>query len=426
VAKQFQHVRGTYDLLPDRYPQFRYVREVFERLTSEAGFGMIETPMMEDAAVFTRGVGVGTDIIDKEMYTLQDRGGDLLALRPEGTAGVVRAFIEHGMASLPKPVRLAYTGPMFRYERPQAGRFRQHQQVGLEVFGEQSPSIDAQVIGLAVRFYQTLGIHNVTVQINSLGDPADRKEYLGVLVSYLQQNEAKLAELDRERLAKNPLRVLDSKEASSQVVIAGAPQLLDHLSADSRQHFESVLEYLDTVGIRYEVTPRLVRGFDYATRTVYEFYGDREGSQSAIGGGCRYNQLMQDLGGPDVPGIGFGIGLERVLLELEQRGVKLPETEPVNVYVASLGEAARLVAYRLTERLLDAGVSAVGSVDKDSIGSQLTRASKLGVAYAIIIGQKEVQEDSVIVRNMESGVQEMISLGDISKELQRRFKVDRS
>jgi histidyl-tRNA synthetase len=421
--KQYQSVRGTYDILPEAQPRYQAVTARFKRLVQNAGFGLIDTPMFEDAGVFTRSVGDGSDIVDKEMYILQDRGGDDLALRPEGTAGVVRAFIQHGMASLPKPVKLAYTGPMFRYERPQAGRYRQHTQLGLEVFGETNPSVDAQVILLALRFYRSLGLTDTVVQINSLGDAADRTKYLNVLVEYLEDNVKQLAPLDQERLKKNPLRVLDSKEKESQAILAKAPQILNYLSDECRTHLTGVLEYLDELKISYELNPYLVRGFDYASRTVFEFYGQREGSQSAIGGGCRYNQLVEQLGGPATPGVGFAIGLERVLLELEQRGIEVPVETVPSVYVASLGEPARLAAFKLIEELLDAGVTATGAVDRDGIGGQLDRANKLGVNYAIIIGQKEVAEQTVILRDMTTGAQEMIPLGKIATDMRKRFGI---
>jgi histidyl-tRNA synthetase len=421
AKQQFQNVRGTYDILPDRAPAYDFVTRTFRETVEQASFGRIETPILEAANVFTRSVGEGTDIIDKEMYTLKDRSDDILALRPEGTAGVVRAYIQHGLASWPKPVKAYYIGPMFRYERPQSGRYRQHTQMGLEVFGESAASVDAHVILLALRFYKRLGLSDVTVQVNSLGDDACRTKYRAALVAYLKTNKANLAPLDQERLQKNPLRVLDSKEAESREVLESAPQILEYLSKDCRDHLKELLEYLDEAGIDYRLNPYLVRGFDYATRTVFEFYGGREGAQSAIGGGCRYNDLIADMGGQPTPGIGFGIGLERVLLELEGQKVTLPEPKTPQIYVASLGEPARLAAFSLIEQLLDAGVAATGSVDKDGIGAQLAKADKLSVPYAVIIGQKEVMDATVILRDMGSGAQEMLPLAHAAKDLRKRL-----
>ncbi len=423
AGKQYQNVRGTYDILPEQQAAYRHVYETFRQVVIDAGFGFIETPMMEEAGVFVRSVGGSTDIVEKEMYVLKDRGGDDLALRPESTAGVVRAFIQHGMGSWPKPVKLAYAGPHFRYERPQAGRYRQFFQIGAEIFGEASPSLDAQVILLAMRLYARLGITGVTVQINSLGDTADRKKYLKALVEYLEANKKKLAKLDIERLAKNPLRVLDSKEPESQEVLADAPQILNYLSPECHEHFRSVLEYLDEMGVAYELNSRLVRGLDYYNRTAFEFVGARDGSQSSLGGGGRYDGLVELLGGQSTPAVGWALGVERLIMELEARGRQVPTSPGPCVYVASLGEPARIAAFRLIEELLDGGVAAVGSVDRDGIGGQLGRADKLGVPYAIIIGQKEVMEQIVILRDMTTGAQEMIPLKKMVAELRKRYEI---
>jgi histidyl-tRNA synthetase len=411
------------DILPEQQTGYRYLINSFNQLAAAAGYESIDPPIVEDKGVFVRGVGEGTDVVDKEMYVFDDRSGNQVALRPEPTAGVVRAFIEHGMASRPQPVRLQIAGAMFRYDRPQAGRQRQFYQVGVEVLGESAPSIDAQIITLALRFYRLIGLRGVTLQINSLGDLVDRQAYHKELVAYLQEHKDSLAEIDQDRLTKNPLRVLDSKERATRKVVAGAPQILNFLSDASKAHFTGVLEYLDSLGVAYELNPQLVRGLDYYTHTVFEFYGAREGAQSSLGGGGRYDNLVEQLGGRPTPAAGFGIGLERVLLELAAEGVEPPTSQPVHVYVASLGEPARLSAFSLIEHLLDAGVGAVGAVDKDGIGAQLERANRLGVSHAIIIGQKEVQEEMVILRDMKSGAQEMIPLGAITHELKHRFKV---
>jgi histidyl-tRNA synthetase len=423
VAKQFQHVRGMPDILPEQQYKVEYLTTTFQQLADAAGYQHIDTPILEEKGVFVRGVGTGTDVVDKELYEFADRSGNEVALRPEPTAGVVRAYIEQGMASWPQPVRLQIAGPMFRYDRPQAGRQRQFHQLGGEVIGDKSPSLDAQIIILALRFFRMIGLHRVSVQINSLGDTADRKKYHKALVEYLHEHEDELADIDRERVKTNPLRVLDSKERSTRSVVAGAPQILNYLSEASNAHFTQVLEYLDAAEIPYELNSQLVRGLDYYTHTVFEFYGEREGSQSSLGGGGRYNNLVEQLGGQPTPAAGFGLGVERLLLELEAVGVEVPEPRPVHVYVASLGEPARLAAFSLIERLLDNGVGAVGAVDKDGIGTQLERANRLDIPVAVIIGQKEVQEESVILRDMKSGAQEMIPIKQIIKELQQRFSI---
>lgn len=422
MAKQsFQNVRGTYDILPDDQPKFTMVRQSFINLAEQAGFKAIETPILEDSAVFSRSVGSETDIVAKEMYTFEDRSGNQISLRPEGTAGVVRSYIQHGGASWPRPVKLYYFGPFFRYDRPQAGRQRQFNQLGLEVFGEAAPSIDAQVIMLARRLLHQLGLPNLSLQLNSIGDGNCRPKYQKALVEYLKANRDRLCDDCKERLERNPLRVLDCKEKDCQAVIAGAPQTLNFLCKACHSHFRGVLEYMDELGVEYELNPILVRGLDYYSRTVFEFYGQREGAQSSLGGGGRYDGLVEMMGGQPTPAVGFSMGLERIILEMSEAGVQFPESDPVKVYVASLGEPARIAAFRLIEQLLDGGVGATGSVDKDGIGGQLSRANKLSVPFAIIIGQKEVFDQTVILRDMASGAQEMIPVEKIVREMQKRF-----
>jgi histidyl-tRNA synthetase len=424
VAKQqFQSLRGMYDLIPEQAAQYDYLTETFRRVTEAAGYGRIETPLLEDTALFERGVGTDTDAVSKEMYTFTDRSDHSVSLRPEPTAGIVRAYIEHGMGSWPQPVKLFMVGPMFRYDRPQAGRQRQFRQLDVEVFGEAASSIDAQVIMLAQRFFKRIRLNNLSLQLNSIGDSACRPKYRKALIEYLEAHQEDIAAIDRERIKTNPLRVLDSKEPATLAVLSEAPQTLNYLCEACQAHFAGVLEYLDDLGVAYELNPLLVRGLDYYTRTVFEFYGEREGAQSALGGGGRYDLLVEQLGGQPTPAVGFGLGLERILLELEANGALPVPPEVRRVYVASLGEPARLAAFRLIEHLLDGGVSAVGAVDRDGIGSQLARADKLGVPYAIIIGQKEVREETVILRDMASGAQEILPSNGIVAELRTRFGV---
>ncbi len=423
AKQQFQTVRGMYDLLPERRYIFNYVMDTFARAAQDAGYQQIETPLLEDEGLYVRSVGQGTDVVDKEMYVLEDRGGKRLVLRPEGTANVIRSYIEHGMGSLPQPVRLYYFADMFRYDRPQEGRYRQHKQMGAEVIGDGNPSTDAQLIMLLQRVYKRLCLPNLSLQINSIGDVNCRPKYKKALVEYLEANVKQLAEIDRERLAKNPLRVLDSKEPSTQIILADAPQTLNYLCEECQTHFAGVLEYLDDMGVSYELNHLLVRGLDYYSRTVFEFYGEREGAQASLGGGGRYDLLVEQLGGQPTPAVGFGAGIERVILELERAGVTPPEPRISRVYVASLGEPARLAAFRLIEQLLDGNVSATGAVDRDGIGAQLARADKLGVPYAVIIGQKEVKENTVLLRDMATGAQETLKDSEIVAELRRRFGI---
>ncbi len=421
AKQQFQSLRGMYDLLPEQAAHCDALIDSFRQVVEAAGYRRVETPLMEETGLFERGVGTETDAVSKEMYSFMDRSDHSVSLRPELTAGVVRAYLEAGMGSWPQPVKLYTYGPMFRYDRPQAGRQRQFNQVDVEVFGEAAASIDAQVIMLALRFYKRIRLGNVSLQLNSIGDGACRPKYKKALVEYLETHRDKLAPSDRDRITTNPFRVLDSKEESTIAVLAEAPQTLNYLCADCQKHFEGVLEYLDDLGVAYELNPFLVRGLDYYTRTVFEFFGEREGAQSALGGGGRYDLLVETLGGGSTPAVGFALGIERMLLELEAAGQLPQPSAPKRIYVASLGEPARMAAFRLIEQLLDGGVSAVGAVDRDGIGAQLGRADKLGVPYAIIIGQKEVREETAILRDMTSGAQEVLPLGGIVAEVRGRF-----
>lgn len=422
AKQQFQSVRGMYDLLPEISERFDSLARSFSKQAQNAGFKHIETPLVEDTAVFVRAVGTETDVVSKEMYTFTDRSDNSITLRPEATAGVVRAYIEHGMGSLPQPVKLYYQGPMFRYDRPQAGRQRQFFQYGVEVFGESAPSVDAQVITLAMRYFREIGLVNVSLQVNSIGDAICRPKYKKALLEYLEKHSKDLAEDDKARLKTNPMRVLDSKAPGTQKIVADAPQFLNFLCEDCQNHFAGVLEYLDTLGIAYELNPQLVRGLDYYSRTVFEFYGERGGAQASLGGGGRYDGLVELLGGAKTPAVGFALGLERIALELVASGVTKDEVKDQRVYVASLGEPARLAAFQLIEELLNQGIAASGAVDRDGIGSQLERANKLNVPYALIIGQKEVQEGTVLLRDMTSGAQEVLKSETVVAELGRRFQ----
>lgn len=416
----FQNVRGMPDILPDDWLRFDQVISTFTKLSAQAGFGRMEVPILEEKALFVRSVGEASDIAEKEIYEFADRGGTEVALRPEGTAGVARAYIQHGLASWPSPVKLSYVGPMFRYDRPQAGRQRQHWQLGLELFGETAPSADAQVITLANRILGQIGVEGFLININSIGDANCRPNYQDALMEFLKDKASEMAEIDQQRLTRNPLRVLDSKEPATIKAIAEAPQTLNYLCKDCQAHFKGVLEYLDDLDVRYELNPHLVRGLDYYTRTVFEIVGTREGSQAAIAAGGRYDGLVEQLGGAKTPAVGIAFGVERLVLEQDASNVPAIEQVKPAVYVASLGEPARLAAFRLIEQLLDGGVAATGSVDKDSISGQLERADRVGARYAVIIGQKEVIDKTVILRDMTSGAQENIPLEKLVTELQQR------
>lgn len=403
--EKIQSVRGMYDVLPAKQPLFKFVVETFKKLADQSGYQGIDTPLVEDANLFVRGVGTGTDVVDKEIYAFEDRSGKLIALRPEPTAGIVRAYIENGMASLPQPVKLTTVGPMFRYDRPQAGRQRQFWQLDVEVFGDASPSADAQVITLANRFFNEIGLKDLELNINSIGDIESRQNYREALVAYLQDNLDGLDDIDKERVTTNPMRVLDSKSAKTAEVLKSVPVITDYLNDRSKAHYEAVQQYLDAVGIKYVQNPLLVRGLDYYTDTVFEFVGQREGQQSSVGGGGRYDGLVELLGGVSTPGVGFGLGVERILLELEAAGIEAPATNPIQVYVAGIGDLTNEVVFKLSEELLNSGIGTVAGINKGSVGNQIGKADKLGAQFVLIIGEKELADGNVTIRNMQSGEQ---------------------
>lgn len=415
ASQRYRAPRGTSDILPEDEPWWTYVRRTAEAVCHRFGYRRIETPMFEDVRVFLKGAGEGTDIVEREMYVFEDRGGDRLALRPEGTANVMRAYLEHGMQNLPQPVRLFYISPVFRYDRPQAGRYRQHHQVGAEAIGEADAMIDAEIIDLLSSFYRELGLSDLVLKVNSIGEPDCRAGYLEQLRAYYADKLDVVCADCRDRYQKNPLRLLDCKQSSCQPTIAGAPAVLDSLCAACRAHWEATLSYLEQLGIRYEVDPRLVRGLDYYTRTVFEFQPLEEGAQSTVGGGGRYDGLMELLGGPHVPGIGFGTGIERIIRNLKRSGVQPPPVEPPDVYVAHLGERARGVALRVARDLRHAGVATVVAPAGRSLKAQLRQADSLAVRFAAILGDAELEAGEAMLRDMRSSEQRRVSLDRLSE-----------
>ena len=397
--------RGTSVVLPADQPYWRLVRETAERVCRAFGYQRIDTPTFEDARVFLRGVGEGTDIVEKEMYVFEDRGGERMALRPEGTANTCRAYLQHGMHVLPQPVRLYYVSPIFRYDRPQAGRYRQHTQLGAEAIGDGDPLVDAEMIDLLVTFYSALGLWGLTLHLNSIGDPRCRPGYLRSLRSHYADKLDRVCSDCRLRYEKNPLRLLDCKEKQCQPVIAGAPPLTDSLCDDCAAHFDGLRRYLDGLGIAHKINPRLVRGLDYYTRTVFEFQPARGGAQSTVGGGGRYDGLIELLGGPPTPGIGFGTGFERIILNLRRQGVEPPGAPGPLVYVAHQSEGARREALRLASLLRRASVTAIVAVGDRSLKSQMRQADGLGVAYTVILGEREVAAGTVLLKSMADGSQ---------------------
>jgi len=397
--------RGTSDVLPADQPYWRHALETATRMCELRGYERIDTPVFEDAGLFVRTVGADTDIVEKEVYTFHDKGSSLLTLRPEGTAPVCRAYIEHGMRTLPQPVRLYYVAPLFRYERPQAGRFRQHHQFGFEAIGEADPALDAEVIDLAWQLYLALGLRGLVLYLNSIGDAACRPAYLAALRHYYGPLRDRLCADCRKRLERNPLRLLDCKQPGCAEFAADAPRSFEHLCAACAAHFGAVRGYLDALGVEYTLEHRLVRGLDYYTRTVFEVQPPEEGAQSTIGGGGRYDGLIEQLGGPPTPGIGFATGLERIVLNLKRQGVAVaPHACPI-VYVAFAQTSVRTEALRLLARVRAAGISAISAFGERSLKAQLRDASRQGARHALLLGEEEVSQGLVTVRDLERGEQ---------------------
>lgn len=405
-----QALRGMRDILPDEQMYWERVRRILTHASQEYGFRRIDLPTVEYAHLYLRTVGEGTDIVDKELYLFNTRGGDRVALRPEMTAGLCRAYIEHGMGVLSKPIRLFTIGPVFRYDRPQEGRYREHWQANFDMFGENDPILDAQIIQLAYRVVQQLGLKNIEFQVNSIGTPESRKEYEKALVRYLEAQKSKLCMNCRERLVKNPMRILDCKEDKCIQLTAHAPQSLDYLDQESRDHFKHLLEYLDELDLPYMINTRLVRGLDYYTKTVFEIRStDKDGKNYSLGGGGRYDRLIESLGGEATPAIGFALGLDRIVLEMKRTQVK-PYQEPrPRVFLAQLGDMAKKKSLKLFSELEKNGVLIAESFGRGSLKSQLRVANRLGVEVTIIVGQKEALDDTAIVKDMVSGTQETVT-----------------
>lgn len=413
MAGKYKAPRGTQDITPDEQPYWDFVRETAARLAEVYGYRRIDTPAFEDASLFTRGVGEGTDIVQKEMYVFEDRGGQEIALRPEGTAPVCRAYLEHGMHNQPQPVRLWYLTPIFRYDRPQSGRYRQHHQFGIEAIGEEAAAVDADVIDLLWRLYEELGLTRLTLQLNSIGDPACRPAYLDALRDYYRDKLRLVCHDCEVRFERNPLRLLDCKQPQCQPLIEKAPSMADYLCEACAAHFAELQASLRAVDIPFELNPRLVRGLDYYTRTVFEIQPPEEGAQSSIGGGGRYDGLIEQLGGPPTPGIGFGTGIERIVINLKRQEVPLPEDRPLQVYVVVQTPEARAPAFRLVSELRRAGVSAVPGAAGRSLKGQMRHADALGAVYAAILGERELREGTVSLRNLRKGTQETAPLGQV-------------
>ena len=412
--RTFQTPRGTVDILPEDQGPWRHFESQCDDVAATFGYDRIDTPTFEDAELFVRGTGEVTDIVENETYTFEDRGGDLLTLRPEGTPPVCRAYLQHGMHNLPQPVRLYYFGPFFRYDRPQAGRYRQLHQFGVEVIGESDASIDAEVIELACRVLESVGIDDVTLAINSIGDPGCRPQYIGRLRDYYRSRSDELTHDDcTRRLDTNPLRLLDCKNNACQPLIEAAPGSVESLCGDCESHWEAVLGHLDALGISYETENRLVRGLDYYTRTVFEVAPPGGGQQSSLVGGGRYDGMIEALGGRPTPGIGFALGIERVLAYIRD-SQPAAEGELAKVVVAPVGDGTRPAGLLIASELRRDGVAAVLAPAGRSLRGQLRYASSVGATHAAIVGEDELARDAVVLRDLARSEQREVPRDGLS------------
>jgi len=415
----FAAPKGVPDYVPPASAGFVAVRDGLLAVARRAGYGDIELPIFEDTALFARGVGESTDVVSKEMYTFADRGDRSVTLRPEGTAGVVRAVIEHGLDRGQLPAKLCYSGPFFRYERPQAGRYRQLQQVGVEAIGVDDPALDAEVIAVADAGFRSLGLAGFRLEITSLGDDSCRPAYRELLQRFLFGLD--LDEETRRRAQINPLRVLDDKRPEVKAMTADAPLMLDHLSDEAKAHFDTVLAHLDALGVPYVINPRMVRGLDYYTKTTFEFVHDGLGAQSGIGGGGRYDGLMSQLGGQDLSGIGFGLGVDRTLLALAAEGKTVGETTRCDVYGVGLSSAAKLQLAVLAGQLRAAGVRVDLAYGDRGLKGAMRAADRSGAGLALVAGDRDIEAGTVGVKNLATGEQVDIELGAVVAEILRRM-----
>ncbi len=416
MSKSIQAIRGMNDLLPDTVVYWQHIEDVARRILSAYGYREIRLPQLEKTELFKRSIGEVTDIVEKEMYTFVDRNGDSLTLRPEGTAGCVRAAIENGMLHN-QTHRLWYSGPMFRHERPQKGRYRQFYQIGVETFGLPGPDIDAEIIVMTARLWRELGLENLTLEINSLGTVETRNAHRQELVAYLNDHIDQLDDDSRRRLQQNPLRILDSKNPDVQKVVAGAPSLIDHLNAESKEHFKQLQAFLDDAGLAYIVNPCLVRGLDYYSRTVFEWKTTALGAQGTVCAGGRYDGLVEQLGGKAVPAAGFALGMER-LVELVQQQLQSGLVETLDAYLVLLGDKAKQKGATLAESLRDNGLRVIMHCGGGSLKSQMKKADNSGARYAIILGDDELTSGKASVKNLrETGEQIELSFNELAAAL---------
>ena len=412
MALLTQAIRGTGDVLPNDSHRWQFIEKTMLETARLFGFREIRTPVFEHTELFVRSVGDTTDVVQKEMYTFDDNGGRSITLRPEGTAGAVRAFLEHGLHNEALPQKVSYVTSCYRYEKPQAGRLREFHQFGVECFGAAEPQADAEIISLAAAAFEALGIKNLSLEINSIGCPECRAKFYDALREYFGSNQDELCETCKGRLERNPMRILDCKSPVCKMIAEGAPPVLDYICDDCRDHFEKTKSYLTAMGIEYTVNPTIVRGLDYYTRTVFEFVSSDLGAQSTVCGGGRYDGLVEQMGGPKTPALGFAVGLERLLMIMDAQKCEFPETKLCDVYIAPMGEKAATMASKLAKMLRAEGFFAETDIVGRGLKAQMKYANKIGAKYTVVLGDDEITAGKANLKCMETGEQTEVSLPD--------------
>lgn len=412
-------VRGTLDILPADSYKTQYVERTFFEIAENFGYKEIRTPVFEHTELFNRSVGETTDVVQKEMYTFLDRGERSITLKPEGTAGAARAFLEHGLFNEPLPQKMSYETPCYRYDKPQAGRYREHHQLGVECFGAASPAADAEIISLAYNTLIFLGLENISLEINSIGCPECRKKYNDALKDFFGSKKDKLCETCLSRLDKNPMRILDCKSPVCSGISADAPSILEYICDDCRGHFEGLKKYLEAMEIDFTVNPGVVRGLDYYTRTVFEFITKNAGGQITVCGGGRYDRLVEEIGGSPMPACGFGMGIERLILQMEKQGCEFPETERCEIYIVSTDENATLAAARFASDMRESGISCQFDICGRSVKAQMKYADKINARYTTVIGGNELESGRTTVKNMSTGESAELPLAGFSDNFMR-------
>ena len=395
--------RGTEDILPSDIDLWRLIEDTAREVCNLYGYKEIRTPVFEDTSLFSRGVGDTTDVVQKEMYTFNDKGGRSITLRPEGTASLARSYIENSMYANPQPTKLYYLISCYRYEKPQSGRLREFHQFGLECFGSQSPATDAEIIELALDFFDKLGVKNLQLNLNSIGCENCKPKYNQELKKYFTAHYDELCDTCKDRLEKNPMRIIDCKSPVCQKLCEGAPKMIDYLCGDCKEHFSKLTSYLDRLGIEYKIDPNIVRGLDYYTKTVFEITSNALGAQSTVCGGGRYNGLVEELGGKPTPGIGFALGIERLILILKNQGAVLPQVSVPDIFIAAIGESAEFEAQKIVYELRHKGLWAERDLCGRSVKAQMKYANKLGARFSIVMGDDEIQNGSIEIKNMAEG-----------------------